>query len=400
MDPIPSARASGFPEFDPVERNTQTSANARGAVIAQNGDMPDESSRPDLPAASPARRGEFLLVSCLPGAEGPLVARQAEVCPELRQAAWRRGVVTFRLPAGFDPPDDFCPDLVFGRSCVRSLGQVTGAADADRATAAAALVGARAWDAIHVWPRTSRIDTDVQAIRQALATCVGPPRAAAVTRPGDLVLDCLVDSPDRWWIGWHRAARPPSTWPGGGYPGLLPATAVSRAWLKLDEALATFDIPLEPGATAVDLGAAPGGASQRLLEAGLAVVGIDPAPVESRVAAAPRFRQWRMRSRDVKLREFRPFDWIVCDMNIDPRGAMAELGRIVTAPGVRPRGILATLKLPDWSRAAELGGWLDAFRGWGFAPRARQLSTAGREVFVAALRAGDISGRSTRRPAP
>jgi len=174
---------------------------------------------------------------------------------------------------------------------------------------------------------------------------------------------------------------------------------VSRAWLKLDEAVATFDLPLEPGATAVELGAAPGGASQRLLEAGLDVVGIDPAPVDPRVAAEPRFRQWRMRSRDVKVRAFRPFDWIVCDMNIDPRGSMAELGRIVTAPGVRPRGILATLKLPDWSRAAELGDWLAAFRGWGFEPRARQLSTAGREVFVAALRGGGVSRRSRHRPA-
>jgi 23S rRNA (cytidine2498-2'-O)-methyltransferase len=366
---------------------------------AQNGGMPVESSRPDRPTAAPARRGEFLLVSCLPGAEGPLVARQAEVCPELHKAAWRRGVVTFRLPAGLDPPDDFWPDLVFGRACVRSLGQVTGADDAGRAAAAAALAGAGPWDAIHVWPRTSRVETDVPAISQALAAAVGPPRAAAGARPGDLVLDCLVDSPDRWWIGWHRAARPPSTWPGGGYPGALPECAVSRAWLKLDEGLAAFEIPLEPGATAVELGAAPGGASQRLLEAGLEVVGIDPAAVDARVAAAPRFRQWRKRSRDVKLREFRSFDWIVCDMNIDPRGAMAELGRIVTAPGVRPRGILATLKLPDWSRAAELGGWLDAFRGWGFEPRARQLSTAGREVFVAALRGG-VSRRSTRRPAP
>jgi 23S rRNA (cytidine2498-2'-O)-methyltransferase len=359
--------------------------------------MPDAPSPAD-PSVPPAPRGEFLLASCFPGAEGPLVARQAEVCPELRKAAWRRGVVTFRLPVGCDPPDDFFPDLVFARSCVRSLGQVTGADDAARATAAAALAGVGPWAALHAWTRTARVEVDVAAIRREFAAVVGAAADVEVARTGDLVLDCLVDSLDRWWIGWHRARLPPSTWPGGRYPGPLPETAVSRAWLKLDEAVATFDLPLEPGATAVELGAAPGGASQRLLEAGLDVVGIDPAPVDPRVAAEPRFRQWRLRARDVKLREFRPFDWIVCDMNIDPRGAMAELGRIATAPGVRPRGILATLKLPEWSRAAELAGWLDAFRAWGYEPRARQLSTAGREVCVAALRGG-VSRRPTRRPA-
>ena len=62
--------------------------------------------------------------------------------------------------------------------------------------------------------------------------------------------------------------------------------------------------------------------------------------------------------------------------------------RIVTAPGVRPAGIIATLKLPNWSRAAELPDWLARFRSWGFEPRARQLSTGGREVCVAALAPG------------
>ncbi len=160
--------------------------------------------------------------------------------------------------------------------------------------------------------------------------------------------------------------------------------AVSRAWLKHDEAIVTFEPALDPGQRAVELGAAPGGACQRLLEAGLDVVGIDPALVDPVVAAHPRFMQWRKRARDVKLREFRGFDWLVCDMNIDPVSTMESLGRIVTAPGVRPRGIIATLKLPEWSRAAALPDWLASFRGWGFRPQARQLSTGGREVCVVA----------------
>jgi hypothetical protein len=77
---------------------------------------------------------------------------------------------------------------------------------------------------------------------------------------------------------------------------------------------------------------------------------------------------------------------------------MAAIERVVTADGVRPRGIIATLKLPDWSRAAELPSWLERFRGWGFQPQARQLSTGGREVCVAAQRG--IVSRAARRARP
>jgi len=163
---------------------------------------------------------------------------------------------------------------------------------------------------------------------------------------------------------------------------------VSRAWLKLDEALAVFTLAPAAGERAIELGSAPGGACQRLLEAGLDVVGIDPAAMDPRVAGHPRFTHWRMRARDVKQRMFRGCDWLVTDMNIDPRSTLEALGRIVTTPGVRPRGIVATLKIPDWSRAAELPDWLAAFRGWGYEPRARQLSSGGREVCVAATPAG------------
>ena len=100
-----------------------------------------------------------------------------------------------------------------------------------------------------------------------------------------------------------------------------------------------------------------------------------------------------MRARDVRLKNLRGFDWVVADMNIDPKSTLEALGRVVTAPGSRPRGIIATLKLPEWSRAVALPEWLAQFRAWGYAPQARQLSTGGREVCVAAFKT-----RASRRP--
>jgi 23S rRNA (cytidine2498-2'-O)-methyltransferase len=336
---------------------------------------------PFMPSA-PATRGDFLLVACPGGAEAALCRRQEEILPQITKAAWRRGVVTFRL-GDFDPPDDFFPDLIFNRSCIRSLGQVTGNSDAERAAAAAALAAGADCNTLHAWCRDPRIEVDLAAIRDALAAACGLPSAAAtVTAPGDLVLDCIVDSPERWWIGWHRAATPPSCWPGGFYPVPLPEGKVSRAWLKLDEAIATFGVPFESGQRAIELGASPGGACQRLLEAGLQVVGVDPALVDERVSVQERFEQWRMRARDVRLKALRGFHWVVVDMNIDPTSTMEAIERVVTAPGSRVKGIVATLKLPTWHRAADLPGFLSRFTDWGFTPHGRQLSTGGREVCV------------------
>jgi 23S rRNA (cytidine2498-2'-O)-methyltransferase len=370
---------------------------------------------------APAIRGGFLLVACQGGAEESLCHRQQDVLPQVAKGVWRRGAVTFRLPEatpgspGFDPPDDFFPDLTFARTVIRSLGQATGSTEPELLNNLLALAGKTSWDNVHVWVRAPRGATAEEAAAEARALratilealqarqLLGSARLESIlddpiARPGELVLDCIIDeqgdsAAQRLWVGWHRARTPPSQWPGGLYPVALPADKVSRAWLKLDEAIATFAIPLAPGQRAVELGCAPGGACQRLLEAGLSVTGIDPALVDDRVAAHARFEQRRMRARDVRLKELRGFDWVVADMNIDPTSTLEAIERVVTAPGSRPRGIIATLKLPEWSRAEALPEWLAIFRRWGYAPQARQLSTGGREVCVMALRRA-----SPRRP--
>ena len=359
------------------------------------------------PAASPVPAGSlpaagFLLCSCQGGAEAALRQRAAQVVPAARPAAWRRGLVTFRLPAGDSEAgadrrslDDLADELVFARTVIHSLGQVTGADDPSLAAAAVDQAGRSGWDRVHVWSRAGRpgvaaVDEQVASARAAVvAACGLPGETAAVAEPGARVLDCVIDSPGRWWLGWHQAAGLPSRWPGGNYPPAarpLPAGRVSRAWLKLDETIASFELPLVRGQRAVELGAAPGGACQRLLEAGLRVVGVDPAIVDPTVAGAAGFTQWRMRAREVPLRRFKGADWLVADMNIDPTSTLEALGRIATAEGVRLTGIIATLKIPHWSRAGELPAWLDTVRRWGFRPRARQLSSGGREICVVALR--------------
>ncbi len=352
--------------------------------------------------------GRFFLCGCQGGAEAALQQRVAALMPAARPGVWRRGIATFRLPpaaasgAGPESVEERWSRLIFARTTIHSLGQVSGADDATRVAAAIAAAGG-GYQNVHVWQRDPKADLPVAPIRAGLLAALGlDPAVAELAKPHARVLDCVLDSVDRWWIGWHEALDPVTCWPGGIYPAAaarLPSGTVSRAWLKLDEAIALFAIPFEPGQQALELGAAPGGACQRLLEAGLAVVGVDPAIVDERVAAAPDFQQWRMRARDVPLKRCSRTDWLLTDMNIDPASTMAALGRIATAPAVRLRGIVATLKLPEWSRAAEVPGWLGMFRSWGFEPRARQLSTGGREICVVALRSEPPSPAGGHRPA-
>ena len=349
------------------------------------------------PTPDPAPAGAFLLATCQSGAEEALVSRLVAAVPGATRGAWRRGLVSFRLPPGADPTIDLerlRGRTVFARTLFRCFGQARWGDDAGRAAAIRALLGQSRFDVVHCFPRDLRglaaadvaADEATAAARGALAEILPEARFGAAAE-GEIVLDCVVDEADRWWLGWHRASAPATRVPGGFHPRALPGDKVSRAWLKLDEAIATFGIDFG-GGSACEFGASPGGACQRLHEAGLGVVAVDPALVDPVVAALPRVTQWRKRARDVPLRDLAGFDWVLTDMNIDPTSTIEALARAVTAPGSRVRGIVATLKLPEWSRAAALDAWLDEFRGWGFEPEARQLSTGGREVCVFARRVG------------
>lgn len=349
------------------------------------------------PHLAPGPAGAFLLATCHGGAEAVLRERLLALLPGARPGAWRRGLVTLRLAPGTTVPDDPLAGRLarccFAHALVHCHGQVTGSDERALAAAVAALPVVHGARHLHVWQRDpppvrepgQAPDSVVIRATAALAAAI-PSLTPLGTPSGAPVVDVVIDDERRWWVGWHRADSVPGRHPGGVIPVTAPPDMVSRAWLKLDEALATFAVGLVPGQRAVELGAAPGGAAQRLLAAGLEVVGIDPALVDPRVAGHPRFTQWRKRARDVRLRELVGFDWIVTDMNIDPTSTLEALGRIATARGVRPRGIIATLKLPEWRRAAELDAWLATIRGWGFAPHVRQLASGGREVCVVALR--------------
>jgi len=199
------------------------------------------------------------------------------------------------------------------------------------------------------------------------------------------VADVILVEPEEWWIGCHRARRLISSRAGGFLPLELPDEAVSRVYLKMVESLLWSGFRLQPGQTCVEIGCAPGGASQALLERGLKVIGIDPAEMAPQVAEHPNFRQIRRRSKDVPRREFLGVDWLTCDINLPPNYTLDTVEAIVKYPKVKIRGMILTLKLIEWSLADEIPGYLERIRGWGFRQvRARQLHHNRQEVCVVA----------------
>ena len=88
----------------------------------------------------------------------------------------------------------------------------------------------------------------------------------------------------------------------------------SRAYLKLWEALVRLRQWPQPGERCVDLGACPGGWTYVLARLGAAVVAVDKAPLDPRVAAMPGV-EWRGESAfAIEPESIGPVDWLFSDI--------------------------------------------------------------------------------------
>ncbi len=343
----------------------------------------------------------FLFATCQVGAERALKSEVAREWPPFRLSFSRPGFLTFKLP-DHDLPRDFDLGSVFARTWGFSLGKVEAPSVERRAIEFCDAVADRSFDALHVWQRdtatpgvrgfephiTPEAHAAEAAIRRVwLERASDKAPLATIAQPGQLVLDCTLVEAERWWVGYHRADAGDSRFPGGLREIALPSEAVSRAYLKMEDALAWSGLPIRPGQRVVEIGCAPGGASQALLAHGLKVIGIDPARVDPRVLANRNFTHIQKRGSEVRRRELRGVTWLTADMNVAPRYTLDTVESLVTHPAVNVRGLLLTLKLLNWELAEEIPSYLERIRGWGYAQvRARQLAHNRQEICVTVLR--------------
>ena len=149
----------------------------------------------------------------------------------------------------------------------------------------------------------------------------------------------------------------------------------SRAYFKLKEALKWSGITIAPGDICAEIGSAPGGASQLLLEMGAQVIGVDPAEMEAEVMEHENFTHIRRRGIEVKKRDFREVRWLLADLNMDPNYTLDNIAEIVEHEAVDIKGLILTLKLSDWKMVSGIGKLIERTKGLGFQViKARQLA--------------------------
>ncbi len=358
-------------------------------------------SRSDLAALC-----KFVMATCQQGAEAALKAEVAREWPLFRFAYSRPGFVTFKLPENHALGEDVALDSIFARTTSLSLGRAQGDSPEEMARDVWRLAGGLPVSALHVWQRDLAVAGDrgyepgpTAPAREVHDLILGQRPSEVAEFSGDatgcagmgqLVLDCVLVEPDAWWVGFHRVTTAAAQWPGGLRTIELPMHAVSRSYLKMVEAMRWLRMPLRPGQVATELGCAPGGSAQAMLDHGLQVIGVDPADVDPVVLVSPSFTHLRRRGADVQLRLLRDTRLLVADMIVAPETTLKTVESIVTHSSINIPGLLLTLKLLDWKMAKNIPAFCKRVRGWGYSDvRVRQLQYNRQEVCLSAVKRGE-----------
>lgn len=289
--------------------------------------------------------------------------------------------------------------LVFARQSLALFAELRGLDPRDRITPMlgaieAACTGVRYGD---LW--VEHPDSDAGKPLSGLARSFGNALRPALRKRGlltpsaDTALPrlhvCFVEGDHVLLAHAEPAATAP--WPLGVPRLKLHADAPSRSALKLEEALLTLldDAQrarwLQPGMTAADLGAAPGGWTWVLARHGLRVTAIDNGPLRQHVLDTGLVEH--LRADGFRWHPSTPLDWMVCDMVEQPSRVARRMGEWFREGWCRQA--IFNLKLPMKKRWLETQRSLEAFvesAGGAVEVRARQLYHDREEITVLARR--------------
>jgi len=185
-------------------------------------------------------------------------------------------------------------------------------------------------------------------VNQLLAAAIAQETGAVESMKKPQVIVSVLCTMEKAYIGISLAIDNLSNWPGGDRHFAYLPEQISRAEFKLLEALEVFGVTLPSQGLALDLGAAPGGWTRILLEAGMQVVAVDPAKLDARLSKHPHLEHYRGYAEDYleeAIRKRRKFDVITNDMRMDAREAARLL--VQASSGLLRDGfIISMLKLP------------------------------------------------------
>ncbi|WP_081713688.1 23S rRNA (cytidine(2498)-2'-O)-methyltransferase RlmM [Cystobacter fuscus] len=194
-------------------------------------------------------------------------------------------------------------------------------------------------------PEGNRLADEADALLEAVRARLPADRLLEETwraREAGATLVELCVAPGVVMMGEVPAREALSLSPGGRQRMRRGADSPSRAAMKLEEAL--VNLPFEPGRgeVCVDLGAAPGGWTQRLVARGARVIAVDPAKLMPELAHHPRVEHVQESAFAYTPEE--PVDWLCCDMAWRP----LEVAQLLAKWGRRDWAthLVANIKLP------------------------------------------------------
>jgi 23S rRNA (cytidine2498-2'-O)-methyltransferase len=350
----------------------------------------------ESPANCPTPK--FVFVCCQLGTENVCKQQIQARWPEFRFSFSRPGFLTYKVPPQIGPTLDL--ENTFARTFGFAVDRFEGE-DID-------VLVEQVWrraestapDHLHVWQRdrrkvgesfepfpSERTQLAVQRLNHCRPSACKSIPINCEAGSKDRVLDCILVDENRWWIGEHCVGTTFQAWPGGVPPIKLKFDVISRAYYKTQEAILWSRLPIHAGDQCVEIGSAPGGAAQALLEYKLKIIGIDPAEMDPVIAQHEDFRHIRKRGRDVRRRELSDARWLFSDSNVTPKQTLDTIADIVGHASVHVQGMLITLKMPDWKLAAELPEYLNQIRSWGYQyVKPRHLAFNRQELCIVAMR--------------
>ena len=321
---------------------------------------------------------DFTFATCLPGLEAALKHDVVRARPELRFAYSRPGLVTFKSNVAIS--DDDRPGSPLARVWGRSIGPARAPDDAAHQLA---MLGV---SRVHVFGREPDEPVEPDAWLAAATSRLAVP--AGPSEPGELVADVILapEPAEPAWLGVHRADDQHARWPGGVVPAQVPDDAPSRAFAKIEEAIAWAELPVEAGQVALEIGCAPGGAMLALARRGLDVWGVDTGELAPVVLAESRVHHLAIKVGALRWEQLPPrVDWLLVDVNLAPQVALHEIARLMPPLREQLRGAVITLKLNDDAVVAEVPALVERIRALGFSDvRLRHLPSNRREICAVA----------------
>lgn len=185
-----------------------------------------------------------------------------------------------------------------------------------------------------------------------------------IFKKGESVTLIIMVGEDEFWVGSYTL-RPDQLQTPGEVSSILEKETPSRAYYKLAEAFEAFDLPFDNQEVVLELGSAPGGASQFLLEQDMRVLGVDPAEMDPKIAKNFHFKHVKKAFETLSENDFKSdVDWIISDINLPPTVVLKEVFRLMTF--LSPRGLVLTLKMNEVKHLEVIATVRDLFRKQGF----------------------------------